>query len=127
MIDKNALIVWNNPMETWKRCGGYYKCPKDDNGHRIGPLVAYRGTYFTSNQEKRYVGEEYWNFSQVEQYPHMLDYFSLRLCCKILNRMFSASKTVDVILAAPMGGILITSSLARVLQCRNIRFLHAKC
>lgn len=121
MNRNDALVVWNNPLETWKQCGGYYKCPIDEKGQRIGPLVGYTGKYRTNNGNwNAYVGEEYWNFAKVEQYPRVLDYFSLRLCCKILNRMFSASKTVDVILAAPLGGILFASSLARVLQCRSI-------
>lgn len=119
MNDK--LIVWNDPIATWKQCGGYYKCPKDKNGQRLGPLVAYRGEYQTSKgQSERYVGEEYWNFSRVEQYPQVLDYFSLRLFCKISNRMISGSKFSDVVLAAPFGGIMFASSLARILQCRSI-------
>lgn len=111
---KDNLIVWNDPIATWKQCGGYYKCPKDTNGQRLGPLVAYRGEYRISNGcKERYVGEEYWNFTKVEQYPHVLDYFSHRFCGKIHNKQ-------DVVLAAPMGGIMFASSLARILQCKSI-------
>ena len=32
-------------METLRRCGGYYKCPKGPDGTRMGPLVGYAGKY----------------------------------------------------------------------------------
>jgi len=32
-------------LEILRRCGGYYGCPKDAAGKRLGPLVGYAGKY----------------------------------------------------------------------------------
>lgn len=87
-------------LETLRRCGGYYVCPKDVDGRRLGPLVGYAGKYEeASNGEKRqYVGDIYANFAKAEEHPGVLYYFAGFIGLRsILN-------SIDVFCGAPIGG-----------------------
>ena len=48
-------------LEVLSSVRGYYKCPKDRSGKRLGPLVAYAGR---DENNKQYVGDEYVNFAK---------------------------------------------------------------
>lgn len=100
----------------WVRCGGYYECPKDQQSKRLGPLVAYAGTY-DSEGKKQYVGDVYYNFALVEEHPNALDFFAANLGAQL------AGCEITAVVGAPLGGIGLAQALSRVLQCR---FLYAE-
>lgn len=107
-----------DPLETLKRCEGYYECPRGDDGKRLGPLVAYRGTYEHANGRKmRFVGDVYFNFAQAEQYPHILEFYARRLAVQLTK---TESDPIDVVVGAPMGGIKLSGEIGRLLRCRAI-------
>lgn len=98
-------------LEILRRCGGYYGCPKDDTGKRLGPLVGYAGKY---DGEHQWVGEVYFNFAMAEQYPQAMVTFATDLG----NVMRAQSVEVGHFLAAPMGGIVFGFNLAQALDRR---------
>jgi adenine/guanine phosphoribosyltransferase-like PRPP-binding protein len=115
---KAVGIVTNDHLETLRRCGGYYECPKDDKGRRVGPLVGYAGKYDSQDGTKKsYVGEVYYNFAKAEQYPHVLDHFARTL---LSTSEMEEKVRVDIFLGAPMGGILFAGALARILDCQVV-------
>ncbi len=111
-----------DPLAVLKACDGYYCSPLDDQGNFKGPLVAYAGTYVpeansaADNEKKNYVGYEYFNFAQAEQDPKVRAYFAA-LICQALN---TANFKGDVVVGAPMGGILLAGDVGRLLQRRTI-------
>lgn len=110
-------IAKGDILETLRRCGGYYECPKDGQGTRLGPLIGYAGTYEDSAGEKRqYIGDIYANFAMAEEYPQVLDYFAQELAKKVQTTVGE----IDYILAAPMGGIALAVHLAQHLDARFV-------
>ncbi len=89
---------------------------KDQQERRLGPLVAYAGTY-DSERRKHYVGDVYYNFALVEEHPNVLDCFAQNLGVRL------ARYKITAVVAAPLGGIGLAQALARILQCR---FLYAE-
>ncbi len=112
----SEVPLCRDPFELLKRCQGYYECPKDAKGHRLGPLVGHAGTYVDGDEEKNYVGDVYYNFAMTETYPHVLDYYA-RSLADIVKKSGIES---DVVLGVPMGGILLAGALARILENRVI-------
>ena len=110
---REVQIANGDNFETLKRCNGYYACPKDQSGKRLGPLVGYAARYDGVHQ---WVGEVYYNFAMGEQYPHVRDYFATQLAEKFRQ----AGIQPDVIIGAPMGGILLSGDLGRHLDCRTV-------
>lgn len=106
----------NDILEKLKNCDGYYACPKKKTGERMGPLVGYAGTYDDNGKPKNYVSDVYYNFAKVEEHHKVLDYFASTLCTHIRKH----NVQIDVLLGAPMGGILFAGALCRVLDCRVI-------
>ncbi len=78
------LIHPTDHLETLRRCGGYYVCPKDKQGRRLGPLVGYAGKYVTDMpfgnrilaQSKQYVGDIYASFAKTDEYPWVLEHYA---------------------------------------------------
>jgi len=105
-------------LEILRRCGGYYGCPKDAAGKRLGPLVGYAGKY---DGEHQWVGEVYFNFAMAEQYPQAMAIFAFDLA----NIMRAQSVDVGHLLSAPMGGIVFGFNLARELD-RQFAFAEKK-
>ncbi|OGY89420.1 MAG: hypothetical protein A3B30_01650 [Candidatus Komeilibacteria bacterium RIFCSPLOWO2_01_FULL_52_15] len=104
-----------DPLDTLRLCGGYYRCPKNVKGKRFGPLVGYAGTYEAPDGSRQhYVGDVFYNFARVEQYPHVRDLYAHALAEQIEDR------APDVFLGAPMGGILLAEALARIFDRRVI-------
>ena len=101
----------------WIRCGGYYECPQDRQGKRLGPLVAYAGTYNHEDRECHYIGDIYYNFALVEEHPNALDYFANNLGAQL------AKYKITAVVGAPLGGLGLAQALSRILQCR---FLYAE-
>ncbi len=112
------FVVLDDPTETWRRCGGYYSCPKNSTGQREGPLVGHTGKYDAGGGEmKQYVGDEYWNFARVEQYSEVLDDFAEAFAENIGGNL---NWEPTLALGAPMGGILLAGALGRKLGIRTI-------
>lgn len=105
----------NDPLGMLRDIGGYYECPKNSLGKRLGPLVGYAGTYALG---MHYVGDVYANWAKAEEYPLVLD----RLACGLAERVSDTMDVegIDVVCGAPMGGLSIGLSLARELGCRFV-------
>jgi len=115
---KNQRIqISKDPVETLKRCGGFYQCPKNAAGERFGPLVAYAGTYDNNGKKEHFVGDVYYNFVKAERYPHILSYYAQLMVQSIAA--YINLDNIDVVLGAPMGGILLAADLARELGCHR--------
>jgi orotate phosphoribosyltransferase len=91
--------------------GGYYKCPKDAEGRRLGPLVGYAKRYDGIHQ---FVGDVYLNFAVLEEYPTILKWFAQQLARKLLTSGYS----IDVFCGAPMGGLALAMQLAEIFGAR---------
>lgn len=114
------------PLEALKLVDGYYNCPKDSDGKRLGPLVGYAGTYIdSSGAEKAYVGDLYANFAKAEQQPMLLDKIASELSTRIIQFLQKeeyayierAMETAKFYIAAPeKGGFAIGMLLARHLR-----------
>lgn len=100
-------IERDDHAQTLINCGGFYSAPP------TGPLVGYAGTY---EPGKHYVGFGYFNVAMAEQWPNVIDYFADYLGDQLLNMGFCP----DVILGAPMGGIVFGQNLARSFCCRFV-------
>ncbi len=95
-----------DPLGLLHQCDGYYGCPKDAGGSRLGPLVGYAGTY--GDEGKHYVGDVFYNFAAAESYPEVVHEFAGRMNVKLED----LGITLDLILAAPMGGIILGAAVA---------------
>lgn len=69
-----------DPLELLRRCGGYYQCPKDPSGKRLGPLVGYAGRDI---QKRQYVGDVYVNFAKAERHGSVLTHVAVELKAKL--------------------------------------------
>lgn len=100
-------------LEVLRQLGGYYKCPKDADGKRLGPLVGYNKRYDGKHQ---YVGDIYLNFAVLEEYPVILKWFAKQLLAKIQID----HPQIDVFCGAPMGGLATAMQLADAYGARYI-------
>ncbi len=90
-------------LETLGNCGGFYSCPKDSDGHRLGPLVGYAGKYEDANgKQQQWVGDIYANFAKAEVRTNVLKFFAGCLAVKLDSAVGIAN--VDVLCGAPIGG-----------------------
>lgn len=105
-------------LEILRQCGGYYGCPKDASGKRLGPLVGYAGKYDGVHQ---WVGDVYFNMAKTEQYPQAMSIFAQDLA----NTIRTQPINVDHFLAAPMGGIVFGFKLSHALD-RQFAFAEKK-
>lgn len=111
MKDPLYIIAENlkNPLAILKEINGYYECPKDENGNRLGPLVAYAGKYDSPRGKKAYVGEVYANFSIAEQYPVIMKAFA-NWVIEGIPEFFS----FDVVCGPQLGGFAIGQKCADI-------------
>lgn len=99
-----------DPLKMLQLCGGFYECPRDANGKRVGPMVGYAGKY---DDGRQFVGDVYANFAMAEQYPVVL-----RLMARDLQeKLRIADVKIDVFCGAPMGGIALAGMLGLVGSC----------
>jgi len=117
-ISKADIIeVVPDHIATLFNCDGYYASPKDATGRRLGPLVGYAGKYDLPDGSRRnYVGETYYNFAKAEQHPRVCDHYARDLAKMIRDNVGE----IDVLIAAPMGGLYLTADTSRHLNCRRI-------
>lgn len=97
-----ASCFWWN---TFKSEGAVYECPRDANGKRIGPLVAYAGQY---EPGKHYVGDVYVNMAVMERGSDLMVGLANHLVDKD-----EILKQADVFCGAPEGGKTLGVHLAR--------------
>lgn len=110
-----------DPILLWKECDGFYQRPKDPNGTPRGPLVGYAGTYLDdAGVKKHYVGDVYFNFAAVEQYPEALHRFAQLLMLQVER------DRPTVLLGAPMGGIGLAFALGQFLSGVRVIFAEKK-
>lgn len=111
-LNKNAPA-----LEILDLCGGYYVCPKDNNGKRLRPLVGYAGRYETPDGKKQWVGDIYANFAKAEEYPHVLRDFSDRM----QHKLSPILNGIDVFCGAPIGGYAFSLMLGLTYDRRVIK------
>lgn len=87
---------------------GFYECPKDAEGKRLGPLVGYAGRDL---QGRQYVGDVYLNLATLERSPADLSVFARLLFQKIKAQFHLHT---GVFCAAPLGGMALAELLAIV-------------
>ena len=116
VASRTVEVVAGEHLKTLRRCDGYYGCPRNPEGKRLGPLVGYAGKY---DDEHHWVGDVYYNFARAERFHHVADAFARDLAAKIREQQIK----LDCILAAPMGGIVLGAALARQL---DIEFVFAE-
>lgn len=97
-------------------CNALYLCPKRE-GIREGPLVPYAGK---DKQERNLVGDIYFNFRRIEQYPLVVDCFAEEAYKKLVAR--GLLEDFDTVCGIPEGGRTFAQALAR--RCGK-RFVYA--
>jgi adenine/guanine phosphoribosyltransferase-like PRPP-binding protein len=107
-VDAILQVHPNEPLDMLRLLGGYYKCPIDAQGKRLGPLVGYAGRYDGAHQ---WVGEEYVNFAMAETYPIVLRHFAYKLSVQ-LRALLTAGN--EVFCGAPLGGLAFAAILALI-------------
>jgi adenine/guanine phosphoribosyltransferase-like PRPP-binding protein len=94
------------PLKILQELGGFYQCPTNAAGQRLGPLVGYAGK---DGQGRQFVGDIYANFAKAEEWPKVLQHFAtlLGFRCPVFSE-------VDVFCGAPMGGLAFATVLSLV-------------
>ena len=105
----------SDPLIALHMLGGYYECPKDDSGRRLGPLVGYAGK---DGQGRQFVGEVYANFGEMEQWPLLLRYFGRALMA--YTRKSAILNPLDCLCGAPLGGMAFGTVMTEILGCRYV-------
>lgn len=98
-----------DPLKILEKCGGYYECPKDAAGKRIGPLVGYAGKY---DDEHQWVGDVYANFAKAERHGPVLHSIAERLITEISAFKKFAPDHITGFCGAPEGGKALANTLA---------------
>lgn len=112
-----SLIVPGKQLETLKNCKGFYESAKNEKGEYVGPVVGYAKKYKAeAGVEKNMVGFVYLNFAKAEQISAVRNHFA----GLIADNMKAARLKANVVLGAPMGGLLLAGDLGRVLKMRTV-------
>lgn len=118
--DGSNLIVPGDYLATLVNCGGYYDCPVTESGMPmpLGPLVGYAGSYIDdmTGGTVQFVGFKYFNFSEVDQWPAVLQAFAEQAVRMLADRSFDPT----VVVGMPMAGIRFGDKVASILRCRSI-------
>lgn len=115
------MVTPFNLFQTLTRLDGYYECPKDAQGRRLGSLVGYTAR---DEQKRQLVGDVYINFSCLEESPA-----DLRIAAKTLAEMIIVRGIqMDAIAAMPMGALGLGMMLAEELSAsgKTCRYLFAE-
>jgi len=112
--------VREKPLQLLNRCGGFYSCPKDANGRRLGPLAGYAGKYDDENEppdskqrKKQYVGDVYANFAMLERHAPALKYVARQLFDTLLTEKFVLiARDSTGFCGAPEGGKRLAGELS---------------
>jgi len=106
-------------IRALKRLGGWYECPKDQHGKRLGPLVGYTGR---DEQGRQKVGEIYTDFSVFEERPVELDPFAQKLSLQV-DAAEIAGK-IDVFCGMPEGGRFLAGLQALFTGNKDTRHIY---
>lgn len=107
------LIVQGDLLRTLENCQGHYACPRGPDGQLLGPIVGYTAEYAPG---KNWVGFEYFNFSQADQWPAVIADFALAMG----DRLSQRGITPDLIVGAPWAGVKFSQEVAWYIGCRHI-------
>lgn len=114
----NRMAANYQYLAALSKCGGYYACPKDTAGRRLGPLVGYAAKYpVPDGTQKQWVGDVYANFAKVDEKPKVLYDFALAMRRVLVERVVD----VDVFCGAPIGGYSFAEMLGLVCGQRVIK------
>ncbi len=103
-------VDFTSPTETARRCDAFYSCSKVA-GERLGPLVAYAGTYDgPDGKQLHFVGDIYFNFAKVEPHANAMNYFADLTFEKLLDAGLSSVSDL-VLTGAPIGGYRIADTI----------------
>jgi orotate phosphoribosyltransferase len=97
-------------LEALRLCGGYYECPKNADGKRLGPLVGYAGKYKDDS------GDVYANFAKLDEYSNVLRYFAEEMRFHLGNLTNSF-----IFCGAPIGGYSFSQILGLAYDKRVIK------
>ena len=103
--------VYLNMLEN---CGGFYSCPKDKNGKRLGPLVGYAATYEGPEGKKlQLVGDIYANFAKAETHSKILRLMAQSLIVELEGRKLGSLQRgcKAIFCGAPIGGYSLSDAL----------------
>jgi orotate phosphoribosyltransferase len=100
-----------DPLELLQILGGFYECPKDANGKRLGLLVGYAGR---DKQGRQKVGDVYVNCALFEEWPELLHQFAKD------RRFVLPVGKIDAFCGSPMGGLAFAQMLALAQKKRYI-------
>lgn len=107
MVHGTTDAMW---LDILRRAGGYYECPKDANGKRLGPLVGYAGR---DDQGRQYVGEVYANFAAIERRGAKLKQVAFALWNEVEKAIPDLRNDERVcVVGLPMGGLALASAIA---------------
>ncbi len=109
-VCSTIMLYSDDPLRILAECGGFYDCPKDENGKRLGPLVGYAGTYGPDSEH--YVGNAYADFAAAEQYPAVMQHYAKSLCLTQAFVSVGVSSPATTVCGAPMGGLSIANMIA---------------
>ncbi len=109
-------------VDAWINAGGFYSCPKDIDGRRHGPLVAYSGEY---EPGKHWVGDGYYNFAKIEEHRDrkIIERFAADLAVRIQEQF--GDTRIDWVAGMAMGGLFLAGKLADQLNCQSV-FIEKK-
>jgi hypothetical protein len=106
-----------NLLQKLQDCEGHYACPVASDGTLLGPVVGYAAPYVASDgSEKKWVGLEYFNFSQADQHPVVLYEFAARMEQLLTTHGISP----DLIVGAPWAGVKFSQAVALLVFSRHI-------
>lgn len=108
-----------SPFDVLMEEGGWYECPKDSQGKRLGPLVGYTKRDELGGQ---LVGEKYVNFAKIEKNIVVVHYLAMLLKNKIPKSLLSSC---DIICGIPEGGKTLATMLAFVCY-KNFKYPDKK-
>lgn len=120
--DGDHLIALQEPtgvdhLRTLENCQGHYACPVGPDGMLLGPVVGYTAPYTASDgSQKKWVGLEYFNFAQADQWPAVIAEFAESLMVQLNSRGIAP----DIIVGAPLAGVKLSQEVAHVVGCRHI-------
>jgi adenine/guanine phosphoribosyltransferase-like PRPP-binding protein len=113
------LIVEGDPLATLRNCKGFYESRKNQADQYLGPLVTYAKKYQDAEKkDKNMVGFIYLNFAKAERYWKVRDWFAGLIDAALAP--ISENLRIDVVLGAPLGGMLFAGDVGRHLNCQTI-------
>ena len=104
----------SDPLRILAELDGYYECPRDESGRRLGPLVGYAGRY--GEQNLQYVGDVYANFAVAEEEPIIFEHY----VGVLRHRLYELLAEISTFCGMPMGGIAVAYELSKACEGRFV-------